>query len=133
MRRRSVERRCDPAADSAASLSASQHPSIRLAIVSTLVVPRTSDTIRSSSTRGTPEGQQRGVAALPPERLVLTYSSRIYLERRKPGDRTAPSRYFPFYDSSTYDAFKPAGEEELHVTPGRSNPRFPKTPPASGS
>jgi len=43
----------------------------------------------------------------PAKRLVLTYSSRIYLERREPGDRTAPSRYFPFYDSSTYDAFKP--------------------------
>lgn len=27
-----------------------------------------------------------------------------------PLDRTAPSRYFPFYDSSTYDAFKPREE-----------------------
>jgi len=41
----------------------------------------------------------------------LTYSSRIYLDPWKPWDRTAPSRYFPFYDSSTYDAFKPASGE----------------------
>lgn len=41
------------------------------------------------------------------KRFVLTYSSRIYLDPWKLRDRTAPSRYFPFYDSSTYDAFKP--------------------------
>lgn len=46
------------------------------------------------------------------KRLVLTYSLRIYLDRRKPQHRTAPSRYFSFYDSSTYDAFKPVDGEE---------------------
>jgi len=81
--------------------------------LSMVIVPRTSDTIRLSNTRGTPTGireilssRDDGVA----ERFTLTYSSRIYLDPWKLRDRTVPSRYFPFYDSNTY-AFKLAKRE----------------------
>lgn len=80
-----------------------------------------------------PEGRPKAPSCLSPrddgvaERFVLTYSSRIYLDPRKLRDRTAPSRYFPFYDSSTYDAFKPA-KRGVRRTPYRiiSTPVLPK-------
>lgn len=107
--------------------SASVVPSTRPVALSTIIVPRTSDTIRLSSTRGTPTGTREilsprddGVA----ERFALTYSSRIYLDPWKLWNRTVPSRYFPFYDSSTYNTFKLAKREAHRRCTGSFQPSF---------